>query len=85
MNEFIEWSTLELKKTSGSEKIRCPKCDNVRSDKRDKSLVIYHNNGIGRCFYCEALTFRDNEKNKRETKVNYTLPNQEWHNYTNLS
>lgn len=85
MNEFIEWSTLELKKTSGSEKIRCPKCDNVRSDKRDKSLVIYHNTGIGRCFYCNALSFRDSQKNERETKVNYTLPSQEWRNYTKLS
>ena len=48
-------------------------------------MVIYHNNGIGRCFYCNALTFRDSEKNKRETKVNYTLPSQTWKNYTNLS
>lgn len=85
MNKFIEWSTLELKKTSGNEKIRCPKCDDVRSDKKDKSLVIYHNNGIGRCFYCEALTFRDSKKQERETKVNYTLPSQEWRNYTKLS
>lgn len=85
MNRFIDWNTLDLKKTSGKEKIRCPHCDDSRSDKKDKSLLINHADGYGKCFYCEALTFRDNEKNKRETKVNYTLPNQEWHNYTNLS
>lgn len=85
MNRFIEWETLELKKTSGSEKIRCPKCDELRSDKKDKSLVIYHNSGVGTCFYCNALTFRDSQKQERETKVNYTIPSQEWRNYTKLS
>lgn len=85
MNEFIEWSTLEFRKSSGTEKIRCPKCDNVRSDKKDKSLVVYHKDGISKCFYCNALSFRDSQKNERETKVNYTLPSQEWRNYTKLS
>lgn len=85
MNNFIEWNTLEFKKSSGSEKIRCPKCDNARSDKKDKSLVVYHNNGIARCFYCDALSFRDTQKQQRETKVNYTLPSQDFRNYTKLS
>ena len=85
MNNFIEWNTLQFKKTSGSEKLRCPSCDQARSDKKDKSLVIYHNNGVGRCFYCNALTFKDSLKQERETKVNYTLPSQDWKNYTNLS
>ena len=53
---FITWSELEFKKTSGKEKLRCPSCDNDRSDKTDKSLIIYHNDGRGRCFYCDALT-----------------------------
>ena len=85
MNEFIEWDTLELKKSSGTEKIRCPKCDNVRSDKKDKSLVVYHKDGIAKCFYCNTLSFRDSKKQERETKVNYTLPSQEFRNYTKLS
>lgn len=85
MNEFIEWSTLDFKKSSGTEKLRCPKCDSVRSDKKDKSLVVYHKDGICKCFYCNALSFRDSQKNERETKVNYTLPSQEWRNYTKLS
>lgn len=85
MNNFIEWNTLQFKKTSGSEKLRCPNCDQARSDKKDKSLVINHTGGFGKCFYCDALTFKDSQKQERETKVNYTLPSQDWKNYTNLS
>jgi twinkle protein len=48
MNKFIDWEKLELKKTSGREKLRCPNCDQVRTDKTDKSLVIYHNDGVGK-------------------------------------
>tara|TARA_R100000951_G_scaffold95314_1_gene84321 strand:+ start:1857 stop:3629 length:1773 start_codon:yes stop_codon:yes gene_type:complete len=83
MNNFIEWSTLDLKKTNGKEALRCPSCDEARSDKRDKSLKIDHNNGIGKCFYCEALTFRDSNLDKG-TKT-YDYPVQEWKNYTKLS
>lgn len=82
MNEFIEWSELDLKKTRGVEPYRCPKCDERRSDKKDKSLKINHNTGVGKCFYCEALTFRDSNRNERTT---YELPSQEWTNYTQLS
>ena len=60
MNNFIEWNTLNFRKDKGQEKIRCPECDNSRSDKTDKSLQINHNEGFGKCHYCSALTFRDN-------------------------
>ena len=83
MNKFIEWNLLDLKRLSGKEAIRCPKCDDVRTDKRDKSLKIDHNSGIGKCFYCEALTFRESNLDKIQTK--YTYPSQEWKNYTQLS
>ena len=83
MNKFIEWNLLYLKRLSGKEAIRCPKCDDVRTDKRDKSLKIDHNSGIGKCFYCEALTFRESNLDKQQTK--YTYPVQEWKNYTQLS
>lgn len=83
MSNFIEWNTLDLKKLSGKESIRCPKCDDVRTDKRDKSLKIDHNSGIGKCFYCEALTFRESNLDKIQTK--YVYPSQEWKNYTKLS
>jgi twinkle protein len=80
---FITWSDLEFKKTSGKEKLRCPSCDNDRSDKTDKSLIIYHNDGRGRCFYCDALTFK--ESNKPVNNKTYKLPQQNWRNYTELS
>lgn len=83
MSNFIEWSSLDLKKHNGKESIRCPKCDDVRTDKRDKSLKIDHNNGIGKCFYCNALTFRDKIESKQREKQ-YTFPIQEWRNHTDL-
>jgi len=83
MKEFIEWNTLPLKKQSGREPIRCPKCDDVRTDKRDKSLKIEHDRGFGNCFYCEAFTIRDKAETRYQDKV-YTFPKQEWRNYTNL-
>lgn len=85
MGNFIEWNKLEFKKSGGIEKLRCPKCDDVRSDKKDKSLVAYHNDGVAKCFYCDALSFRDSEKKERQTRVNYTLPPQEFKNHTTLS
>ena len=83
MSNFIEWESLDLKKFNGKEAIRCPKCDDIRTDKRDKSLKINHSTGIGKCFYCEALTFRESNLDKIQTK--YTYPSQEWKNYTQLS
>ena len=50
MSSYIDWNTLELRKTSGMEKLRCPNCDEQRSDKKNKSLSVYHNNGIAKCF-----------------------------------
>lgn len=82
MNKFIEWGTLPFKKTSGKEKLRCPECDGTRSDKHDKSLMVNHKDGFGKCFYCEALTFREDASRSQKE---YTLPSQEWVNYTKLS
>ena len=84
MNRFIDWSSLEIKRHNGKESLRCPNCDEQRSDKRDKSLKIDHSNGIGKCFYCDALTFKDSNEFKPTTKQ-YNYPTQEWRNYTKLS
>lgn len=81
MNVFIDWDSLEFKKTSGKEKIRCPECDARRTDKKDKSLMINHSEGFGKCFYCDALTFKD----EKEEEAAYKLPRQDWKNYTKLS
>lgn len=82
--EFIKWNELDLKKSSGKEKLRCPKCDGIRSDKHDKSLQINHQKGFGKCHYCGALSFRDDETPVHHQK-DYTLPPQTWQNYTALS
>ncbi len=81
MNNFIEWDSLDFKKSQGKEKIRCPKCDNERTDKVDKSLLINHQDGYGKCFYCESLTFRES----KEYEIEYKLPIQDWKNFTKLS
>ena len=70
MKNFIDWNTLNFKKTSGKEKLRCPNCDEQRSDNRDKSLAVDHNKGIGKCFYCESLTFREKEETQVYTQIN---------------
>lgn len=71
MNNFIDWETLPFKKTSGKEKLRCPKCDLQRTDKKDRSLQINHNQGFGKCHYCDALTFRE-DKNVNLVVKQYT-------------
>jgi hypothetical protein len=78
---WIDWNTLDFKKFNGKEKLRCPSCDDTRSDKRDKSLVINHDGGYGKCFYCESLTFKENISKIADSS--YTMPSQDWCNYTN--
>jgi len=51
------------KHTSGKMKTHCPQCRERRSDKRDKSLSINLDNGMGKCHYCN-WTFRAREKNE---------------------
>ena len=64
MNQFIEWESLDFKKEKGKEKLRCPKCDGQRTDKKDRSLMVNHNEGYGKCFYCDALTFKNETENQ---------------------
>jgi len=83
MNKFIEWSSLKFKKQGGKEKMRCPACENERSDKSDKSLSVLHDEGLAKCHYCGALSFRDS--NRPVENKTYKLPEQNWKNYTDLS
>lgn len=75
MNNFIEWETLPFKKSTGKEKVRCPKCDSQRTDKKDRSLQINHNDGYGKCHYCDALTFKEDKKQNHETKEYTNIQN----------
>jgi twinkle protein len=82
-HEFIEWESLDLPTGKAKAKLKCPKCIDRRSDKRDKSLQINIKEGFGKCHYCDALTFRDD--NNETSEKEYTMPVQTWRNYTNLS
>ena len=84
MQNFIEWGSLEFKKQKGTEKVSCPNCNAIKNrGKGDKPIQINHNDGFGKCFRCESLTFRDSNNDK--TEVEYKLPKQDWKNYTKLS
>lgn len=81
IHTFINWESLDLP-TKAKAKIKCPECNEKRTNKSDKSLQVNIKEGYGKCHYCEALTFRDdNEPAEKE----YTMPVQTWKNYTNLS
>ena len=83
MRTIFDWSKIDTVKTSGKVKLKCPECSDTRSDKKDKSLAVNLSEGYAKCFYCESLSFRENIK--RDVEVRYTLPSQEWKNYTELS
>lgn len=80
------WDLIQSNKNTGTAKLKCPACTDTRKNKQDRSLYVNFNSGIGKCFNdgCNALFFRDSIE-KSIVNNNYTLPSQEWHNYTNLS
>lgn len=86
MNVFLEWDSLPFKKRSGNEKMICPNCNHTRTNKKDRSLSISHSGGFGKCHHssCGALVFKESNKPSETEKV-YTMPKQDWHNYTQLS
>ena len=84
MANVHEWSLIETNKVSGTAKVKCPICIGERKNKADKSLYINFNSGVGKCFHCEGLFFRDSIE-KSIAKENFTLPIQNWKNYTSLS
>jgi len=86
MSNIQNWDLIQTNKTSGTAKIKCPICTDTRKNKSDKSLMVWFNNGTAKCFNdgCNALFFRDSIQ-KSIVQSNYTLPSQEWRNYTDLS
>ena len=88
MTNIQPWELIlnNTNKTSGSLKMKCPCCSETRKNKQDKSVYVNFTSGVGKCFNdsCNALFFRDSNKKEFEEKT-YTLPPQEWKNYTELS
>lgn len=83
MATIFEWDKIQTNKTSGVAKVKCPVCNDTRTNKGDKSLYVRFDSGVAKCFHCEALSFRDSIK--KETEKHYTIPVQTWKNYTELS
>ena len=44
--------TIPYNRDSGNVKVRCPRCDEQRSDKTDKSLSVNLDEGVWLCHYC---------------------------------
>lgn len=86
MQKVFDWNLVyNPQKTSGRKNTTCPICSDTRKNKKDKCLYINYNDGVAKCFNCEALTFRDDENNQKETRAHFELPSQDWKNYTTLS
>lgn len=84
MSNIHNWDLIVTNKTSGTAKLKCPVCGPERKNKSDKSLYINFNSGVAKCFHCEGLFFKESIERKVE-KENFTLPVQNWRNYTQLS
>jgi len=84
MANIHNWELIETNKVSGTAKLKCPVCTATRKNKNDRSLYINFNSGVGKCFHCEGLFFK-NSIEKSVEKENFTLPVQNWKNYTELS
>ena len=81
---IIKWNQIEIKgKTSGQVKAVCPNCSPERKNKRDRCLSVNVAKGVAKCHHCSAISIRDDNPVTQE-KV-YKLPEQSWHNYTELT
>lgn len=81
---MINWEDINTKnRVNGSMKTICPNCSHTRKKKKDPCLYVNLDDGVAKCYNCDELAFRDGFK---DTLVkSYTLPSQEWRNYTTLS
>ena len=67
--------------TRGHIKLRCPVCDEARTDKRDKSLSWNCSDQVGHCHYCEASFYR--QKHNFIKNKSFVIPERK--NKTKLS
>ena len=84
VHNFIDWKDLPTKRTSGSEKTKCPSCSESRKNKSEKCVSVYHDDGVAKCWNCDALSFREENVKSVRDKV-YETPPQDWVNHTNIS
>jgi len=80
----VEWNTLEIKgKQSGETSVICPHCSHTRTKKKDKCMRVNVSKGLGFCHHCGAISVKE-DKPLVDYKP-YTIPKQEWRNYTDMS
>ena len=84
--KVLEYSTkqeynLPVEGRKGNIKLRCPVCDEARSNKTDKSLSFNVDDEVGHCHYCEASFYR--QKHKLFQRKVYVVPERK--NKTKLS
>ena len=84
MKKIHDWNLIQTNKVSGTAKLKCPICTDERKNKTDRPLYVNFNSGVGKCFHCEGLFFKDSIEKSIE-KTEYTLPIQNWKNYTSIS
>lgn len=85
MTRFFDWDKIVVKgNPHGVKKTTCPVCSESRRDKKDPCLYVNYNDGVAKCFNCEALSFKDSVKPETQRKT-YKLPEQTWENHTSLS
>lgn len=87
MQQFIKWEEINIKnKRDGVLKTTCPNCSKERRNPKDPCLYVNLTDGVAKCFNCDLLGFRDSRVNREsEIAIKYTLPPQNWQNFTNLS
>lgn len=80
----VEWNQLEIKgKSSGETSVLCPNCSHTRTKNKDKCMRVNVSKGLGFCHHCGAISVKE-DKPLIDIKP-YTIPKQEWTNYTNMS
>ena len=80
----FNWEDINFKnRNSGVLKTTCPVCSHERKKKKDPCLAVWFEIGVAKCYNCDSKAFKDGFK--PQTTKEYTLPSQEWRNYTKLS
>jgi twinkle protein len=83
MHTFFPFESIEVRgNTTGLKKTLCPVCSHTRKKKSDPCLSVNFETGKAKCWNCGALSFRDEITHAAKP---FTLPAQDWRNYTALS
>lgn len=81
---FFPFDRIEVRgNRSGLKKTTCPLCSHTRKKKTDPCLSVNFETGKAKCWNCGALSFK--EESRPVSNRPFTLPAQDWRNYTGLS